>query len=494
MIRSILAVFGVLLLSAVFSTTVKAQDDQASLLLELKKARASYDMATQKLKNDTKLFENKAISEYELNQSKNGLLSSEVTYQKLILQLISQQSYIIVEKAVKYQTPEGERRVRVTIHSTMEGNQEYLKQFEEHFDIFTPEMRSSKIYNIFVSLIDLESKTIIGSPYEVRLPVLDLGKTIDADFVLLRDVESLKVSLNYSGRKDEKNIYLEKDASANIVDINSSQFSQEADIGSQATFNLTPERFSDTDDVYTLAVVNLPRQVSYDFIDSETNARLSQIKFMQGVNTKRLLLKVYLPDRDDEDVVIDQPLTFHALVLTKSEFDRLGSSRNIQLQPSDIPNIQGGKVRLELLPRGVGRIEVRAPSLYHEITVGDSVSMDVTVRNDGTRRLDNIRITTDNPLNWRSIVEADLIQSLDPEKEEIVHITLIPPSDVGVGAQEVKIKTEAMADNRRVQTEDKTVRIQVNAKTPILWTALIFLFLIGLVLGIVIFGIKISRR
>ena len=149
---------------------------------------------------------------------------------------------------------------------------------------------------------------------------------------------------------------------------------------------------------------------------------------------------------------------------------------------------------MELVPRGVGRIEVRAPSLYHEITVGDSVIMDVTVRNDGTRRLDNIKIESDNPLNWRSVIEPDLIRTLDPEKEEIVRLTFIPPSDVGVGAQEVKIKTEALADNRRVQTEDKTVRIQVQARTPILWTAVLILFLIGLVLGIVIFGIKISRR
>ena len=75
-----------------------------------------------------------------------------------------------------------------------------------------------------------------------------------------------------------------------------------------------------------------------------------------------------------------------------------------------------------------------------------------------------------------------------------MHLTFIPPDDVGVGAQEVKIKTEALADNRSVQTEDKTVRIQVQAKTPILWTAVLIMLLIGLVLGIVIFGIKISRR
>lgn len=51
-----------------------------------------------------------------------------------------------------------------------------------------------------------------------------------------------------------------------------------------------------------------------------------------------------------------------------------------------------------------------------------------------------------------------------------------------------------MADNQHVETEDKTVRIQVEAKIPILATTSLIVFLIGLVVGIVVFGIKISRR
>ena len=259
-------------------------------------------------------------------------------------------------------------------------------------------------------------------------------------------------------------------------------------------FDLTLERFSSTEDVYSLLVLSLPRQVGYEFLDADTGARLSQIKFTQGVNIKRLSLRTYLPDRDDADIIIDRPLVFHALVLTREVRDELGDVTGRSFTPEEISRIQAGQVRLELVPRGVGRIEVRVPSLYHEITVGDSISMDVTVRNDGTRRLDNIRITTDNPLSWRSFVMPDIIASLDPEKEEVVHLTFLPPGDTGVGAQEVKIRTEAMADNRRVETEDKTVRIQVQAKTPILGTAILMLFLIGLVIGIVVFGIKISRR
>lgn len=490
----IISVIYSLLILFLLNSTSKSQQDQASLLLDLKKAKAAFEIAKQKLENDKKLFENKAISEDEYNRTTNELLSREVDYQKLILRVMAQQSYIIVENAIKYQTRNGERRVKVTLRSTMEGNQEYLDQFKEHFDIFTPEMRSNRIYNIFVSLVNLTDKTIIGSPYEIRIATLELGKTAVADFSLLRDIESLQVNLNYGGRSDQKNIYLEKDASANIVDINSTQFSQEADLGTQATFDLTFERFSASDDVYKLVVFNLPRQISYDFEDSRTNARLSQIKFTQGENTKKLVLKTYLPDRDDDEVKIDQPLIFYAMVLSRDQYNNLGTIGDKKLSQKEIDNIPGGKVKLELIPRGVGRIDVLAPSLYHEITVGDSVKMQITVRNSGTRRLDNIKISTDNPLLWRSTIKPDLIKSLDPEKEEIVYLTLMPPNDTGVGAQEVKIKTEALANNRSVETDDKIVRIQIEGKTPILWTATLVLLLIGLVVGIVIFGIKISRK
>lgn len=475
-------------------SSLAAQQDQASLLLDLKKARAAYQSASQKLESDRKLFENKAISEDEYTRSRNETLSTEVEYQKLILRVISQQSYIIVERAVKYQSPQGERRVRLTLRSTMEGNQDYLDQFQEHFDVFTPEMRSSRIYNIFVSLIGLENNTIIGRPYEVRIPTLDMGGSTVADFGLLKDIETVKVSLAYGGRKDEKNIYLEKDASASVVDINSMQFSQEVDLGGAASFDLTLERFATSDDVYKLAVVNLPRQISCDFLDSETGARLSQVKFGQGVNTKKLSLKAYLPERDDKQVVIDQPVEFYALVLTLDQAEKLGDPSGRTFSPEQLAEYQAGLVRLELIPRGVGRIEVRAPSLYHEITAGDSLSMEITVRNIGSRRLDNIKVSTDNPLGWRSTVSPDLIRALDPEKEEIVRLTFLPPEDVGVGAQEVKVRTEAQAFNRAVQTEDKTVRIQVQARTEIIWTTVLILSLVGLVVGIVVFGVKISRR
>ncbi len=468
--------------------------DRASLILDLKKARVAYEMAKNKYENDDKLLNEKAISQMEYSKSKNELLSAEVEYQKLMLKLVSEQSYIVVEKAVKYQTPSGDKRVRVTIRSSMEGNQDYLSQFKEHVDLFTPEMQSGKTYNVFVSLNNLEDKTIIGSPYETRIPSIDLGKSVDVDFGLLRDVESLQVLLSYNNKKDEKNIFLEKDASTSFIDIASTQFSQEADLGASASYDLSLERFSSSDDVFKLLVVNLPRQISYSFEDTETGARLSNLKFNQGTNLRKLSLKTFLPERDDEKVIIDRPIIFYALIVVGEGYEQFEEDPYRIYDEKELNKIQGGKIRLELIPRGIGKLEVRATNLYHEITIGDEIRMDITVKNYGTRRIDNIKVETDNPLNWVSDVEPKLIRSLDPEQEERIKIAIIPPADVSVGAQEVKIKTEAYANNRRVETDDKTIRIQVNAKANIFGTIVLIVLLIGIIVGVIVFGIKISRR
>jgi uncharacterized membrane protein len=492
MIQIIKFSLGLLFCFFIFTGVYSQGENEAALLLDLKKVRADYEVAKQKYENDTKLYEEKAIALNDLNKSKNELLSREVDYQKLILRLISQQSYITVEQAIKYQNERGERKVKVTLSSALEGNEEYLSQFKEHFDVFTPEMRSGKIYNIYVSLVDNETKTIIGSPYEFRIPFIELGKTGTADFELLKDTESLTVSLNYNNKKDEKNIYLKKGGSSNVIDIAAMQFSQEADLSSSASFQLSLERFSTSDDIYRLVIINLPRQITYDF--SDAGSKVSQIRFAQGVNVKKLSLQIYLPDRDDEQIVIDKPIRFQVLALTNEEYKKIEGKDLSAVSTVDLKNLSSGQEQLEIIPRGRGKIEVRANSLYHEITTGKEVSMDITVRNGGRRRLDNIKINAEKPLGWQTIITPDVIKELEPEKEATVHIRIVPSKEGGVGAQEVKIKTEAMADNRKVETEDKTVRIQVNAATSVFGTILLILALLGLVGGIIWFGMKLNKK
>ena len=87
-----------------------------------------------------------------------------------------------------------------------------------------------------------------------------------------------------------------------------------------------------------------------------------------------------------------------------------------------------------------------------------------------------------------------MIPTLDQGKEEIVTIDFIPPEGVSVGDYEPKIRTECIADNRQVESEDKIVRVHISGKTNVVGITLLVIFLVGLLVGIVVFGIKLTRR
>jgi hypothetical protein len=470
-----------------------SQESQSLKLLALKKAQLQAEMTRGELDRAMALKEKGLISEQEFVQKRTAHLQTQVSYQEALISFMGSEARISVASAVKYQDNSGKKYVRVSLRYSSKEMKELAKLNIDAKDLFPLDFLK-EIKDVYVSLRS-EGK-IISDPYEKTIPSLALEQEKQVTFKLLKDVEDLDVNVFYAGKDETTSVYLQKGLSANIVTVNSAQFSQEADLASEATYDLSLEKFSGEANVFRLKVVNLPQQITYEFINPETRARLSQIKFTEGVTSMELSLKLYLPQNADEQVVLDKPLEFFCLALDEKRSEQLdqllSSGRSVSV--GDIDKLKAGNVKLELIPRGVGEIEVLALSLYQEIKIGESVNMEVRVRNTGTRRLDNIRVYTDLPLNWRSEIQPDLIASLAQDKEEIVTIDFIPPEGISVGDFEPKIKTECIADNRRVESEDKIVRIHITAKANVLGITLLVLLLVGLLVGIVIFGIRLTRR
>ncbi len=470
-----------------------AQESQTLKLLALKSAQLQLEMRKGEFDRALKLQESGLISEEDFVQRRTAYLQAQVEYQEALISFMGSEARISVANAVKYQDESGKKFVRVSLRYSSKELKELEKLNIDAMDIFPLDFLR-EIKDVYVSLRS-EGK-IISDPYEKTIASLALEEERQVTFQLLKDVENLDINIFYSGKDETTSVYLQKGLSANIVTVNSAQFSQEADLESDATYDLSLEKFSGEANIFRLRVVNLPQQISYEFLDPQTQARLSQIKFTEGVTSMQLSLRLYLPKNTDEHVVIDKPIEFFCLALDDEQSSKLSEmlAESSSLDTKEIDTLKAGKVKLEIIPRGVGRIEVQAVSLYHEIKAGQSLNMEVRVKNTGTRRLNNIRIFTDLPLNWRSEVEPDLIPLLNQGKEEIVSLDFIPPLDVSIGDYEPRIKTECFADNRRVESEDKIVRIHITAKTNVLGISLLVLFLVGLLVGIVIFGIKLTRR
>jgi len=482
----------VLILTAFVSVTY-AQESQTTKILTLKKAQLSQEEMKGDFDRALKLKEEGLISEEDFARKRTAYLQASVRYQEALISFMGSEARISVASAVKFQDKAGKKFVRVALRYSSKELKELAKLNIDAQDLFPLDFLE-EIKDVYVSLRS-EDK-IISNPYELSIPSLALEEEKEVTFQLLKDVEDLDVNVFYSGKNETTSVYLQKGLSANIVTINSAQFSQEADLESQATFDLSLEKFSGEANIFRLQIINLPRQITYEFVDPQTQARLSQIKFTEETTSMQLSLRLYLPKNADDQVVMDEPLKFSALALDSEQAIRLQEmlAEDTFIDPDEIEDLNAGNVYLELIPRGVGKIEVQAVNLYHEIKVGETVDMEVRIVNSGTRLLNNIRVFSDLPLNWKAEVQPDLIASLEQNQEQIVNIKFIPPDDVSVGDYEPRIRTECIADNRRVESEDKIVRVHLGAKTNVLGITFLIALLIGLLVGIVVFGIKLTRR
>ena len=362
----------------------------------------------------------------------------------------------------------------------------------------TPEeiAAANEIRSIYVSLLDVTDDTNIVKPYEEKIQVLGYNETVELTFQLQKDVESLKVSLNYPELEmpETRLIYLQKESALDVVNVSSLRFSQEGNLGSSVTYDLTLDRLAETENTFQLRVINLLNRLSFEFQDPETRTRQSQVKFTQEESKRNLSLIVYLPEELDASY-LDSTLEFHVAVLDEAEANELGGVNNrLDLPAEQIASIQGGVERFELIPKGVPEIEVFVQNAFQTIKIGEEVNMTATLQNIGTRDLVDIRMIVDVNTDWKYTVVPEVISSLARTEEKEIQLTLSPPADIGVGEYQAKLNAEVTVDNRKFEARDRSITVQVESQTQMSVTTLLFGALILLMIGIVIVTIRISRR
>ena len=355
---------------------------------------------------------------------------------------------------------------------------------------------ANEIRSIYISLLDVTDDTNIVKPYEEKIPVLGYNETVELTFQLQKDVESLKVSLKYPDQTepDTRLIYLQKESALDVVNVSSLRFSQEGNLGSSVTYDLTLDRLAETENTFQLSVINLLNRLSFEFQDPETKSRQSQVKFTQEQSKRNLSLIVYLPEELDASY-LDSTLEFYVAVLDDTEANELGGVNNrLDLSADKIASLQGGVERFELIPKGVPEIEVFVPNAFQTIKIGEEVSMTATLKNIGTRDLVDIRMLVDVNTDWKYTVIPEVIGALARNEEKEIQLTLSPPADIGVGEYQAKLNAEVTVDNRKFEARDRSITVQVESQTQMSVTTLLFGALILLMIAIVIVTIRISRR
>ena len=430
--------------------------------------------------------------DFELRRNVDSLtvnlkyLDKDISYK---IHLEEDTRYISILSAKKFRV---DNQMRVTIQLKNTSTTEAMSSDA------TPEeiAAANEIRGIYVSLLDVTDDTNIVKPYEEKIPVLGYNETVELTFQLQKDVESLKVSLDYPelDEPDTRLIYLQKESALDVVNVSSLRFSQEGNLGSSVTYDLTLDRLAETENTFQLRVINLLNRLSFEFQDPETQSRQSQVKFTQEQSKRDLSLIVYLPEELDASY-LDSTLEFYVAVIDEAEANELGGVNNRLDLPADrIAGIQGGVERFELIPKGVPEIEVFVPNAFQTIKIGEAVKMTATLKNIGTRDLVDIRMLVDVNTDWKYTVIPEVVSTLERNEETEIQLTLSPPTDIGVGEYQAKLNAEVTVDNRKFEARDRSITVQVESQTQMSVTTLLFGALILLMIGIVIVTIRISRR
>jgi len=467
--------------------------DDKYVLLGLKRAKEAYEVAKKELERQEELFKSGLLSQSQLDVARRGFAEAEVNYQQSMLAVLFEEQYVAVRAAVKRRDAAGRSSVRLRIENTAGGGAE-LRQLAGMEDPLFRSLAPDRIHDVYVSLLD-DAGAIISQPYEAKLEELVSGRPAELVFGLLRDLDSVTVNLTYgNGSRRQVKVFLQRDERENRVAVKPLQFSQEGELGGSVGYDLDLEQFSGGGDSYRLAVLNLPPEVHATFSDPQSEARLRQIRFEGGVDTRRARLTLELPDRPSERLPLGTPQELLVVAVAERQVVALGDLEARRWSGPELDAAGVGWARLELVARGAGKLRVNAPQLFQRIEGVRPVKVAVDLKNDGTGELRNLTLELEPPLGWRREIDPALVPVLRVGGEQRITVTLVPPADVPAGRYEARLESHALADGKPIDGEDKLLTVEVAPPVNLGGTVALLGGILAVVGGLVVFGVKLTRR
>ena len=466
-------------------------------LMQLEQSKTSLQTQKEELETITELYKGGyvALQTFQLtdiNYQKARLEfeAAEIELEETKLDLLRNATHITVVEARKYKTDDGRGMVDIRLENSSDIRDALLVDAS----LSEKELRTLlTVENIYVSL---RNGAIVGEPYEVHILSLKVGEQRLLTYRLLRDEEAVVVDMSYLDvDSDRRWVILKKGSDQDLPSINSAQFSQTADLESEVGFGLTVERLSEDERSFALAVVGLPRRIDYSFVDQ--GAKINQVKFDESTSKNVLSLRMRIPENLDARY-IGRTRTFFAMVAEPTEYGPINALQakygDEAIPEAEVKKLKVGYVKLELIPKGVGELEVVVSNRYQEIRVGDTMTIQVQFLNRGTAAVQNIKAVVDLPYEWESSVTPNLIKILDPDERAAIEVSAVPPSDIAVGNYDVGIEAQSQVGNINIESLEKNITVRVGARSNMTGNAILIGILVLLVVGIGLASIRISRR
>lgn len=480
------------LLTGVFAAVVGAQPagNVEERRLDFVEARITWEETGKTLQRARELQQDGLISEAELDAEDARVRLAEVQMRRAYLNLVLADPEVVLREARKYQGRDGEVRVELDVVARWSFGLDAGDADLSGATTGLPKVEG--IANVVVSLKTTRSHregvlvepTIVSVPYEQRIPVMRFDEPMIVGFGLLApEVQELLVEFRYNNAVHDRQVLLGKRAYEDgPLVLRSDQITLDAELGGDAVFGLSLERFDDARAIYDLRMEGLPAEVAFQITDPDSGAAFSQVFFPDGMTDRELQLKLSMPDRPTADVVPGRVVPF-----------RVALQRDTEGAPDDRSAVAGG-LDLVVIPRGVAELKIEAANLYHEVARDGSVEFELRVVNAGSLALEQVEITVDMPFGWREELQPSLFPSLEPGREETALVVLTPPGDAIVGDYQGSVRAGSLAGDRSLQSETRTLRLHVVAPGNPWLVALLSVLVLVVAAGAIWAGVRLSRR
>jgi len=478
--------------------------------VDLEHAKEAYDRYEAEHKDAQILFQKGIMSRKELDEAVSAyaraaqqLKQAEILLEKTRLSFLANATHITIVEAKKYYDNQGRRMLDLVLKNTSN-----LTQAESALIHDDPNLPSQptwqnpdqirallNVENIIVSVV--KETASISKPYEEIIPLLPYGQQRKVTFELLTDVEQAGVKLQYLDQTVTNSIYLEKESLQETPTVVASQFSLEGELGTDVRYDLGLEMIVTSDRNFSLAVTNMPPQVNCYFMDTSSGSRVTSVRFTQEVSKQSLSLRASIPRKLDVSM-IDKRIDFQVWVATLTQIDLINKLKrqhpDTGLSGEQLDQIGAGRVDLSLIPKGAGRLQILINNLYTEIKPQEPLVIQADLHNDGTLTLFNVVPEISPPLRWEAEVEPKTIERMQPNERQSLRIRLQPGADVGVGEYEAQIEARGQSGSETIEALEKRVKVRINAQTNIKANLLLVGGLVFLIVVIMVFGVKLSRR
>lgn len=464
-------------------------------------ARLEMETRQSDYEENQELFEQRIRTLEELNTSYRAYQRAKLAFDQAVIALeqtrlsfLREATHISILEAKKYRTPDGRRQVEIVVQNASNLDQALSLNPNRSPE----EVRALlEIQNLKVA-VENSGGLIIGDPYEAMISSLALGQQQRLTFRLLEDADDVVVAMtSLDGQRTTFKIVLRKESLQDIPTINSVQFSQEGDLNSKVRYDLILERLAEDEKTFRLAVVNLPAEINFAFLDQATNASLTQVKFSEEVTRLQLELELQIPEKLSRHFV-DQVIEFFVFVTDQEGFEQIEQlnrrSGGKPLPFENIQSIKGSRERFELIPRGKGALELLIANRYQEVKIGERVEVRIDLLNNGTLEVERVHLTLTPPLGWTYTSTPDTLDRILPGEKEPVNLLLVPPKDLGVSECDVRIEAAGYVGEEKIEAQEKDLTIRVQARANIVRNVLIIGGVIALVIGVAVTSIKASRR